>query len=201
MKAKQSSDFSSFFINLVLVGVLTLAVLGAAVAPSEAPLTLYETEVRQSVRLFGDWPTKTALTLQEEVEQAKEEFQASLPQEEGFGSLVSEWLYGRAEFVSNAVLVWLQRSCVLVLCLALFLPAGGIAFYCGHLRREAAKQQFSFTSPYRMRTRWMIFRLLVLAMVALLFFPTSVFMPLFPTLIGGLALYSGALVSGLQKEI
>lgn len=201
MKTKQTSDFGVFFTNLLLTGFLMLAIVGAAVAPSDAPLSLYETEAKQAVQLFGEWPMKTALILQDDVEQAKEEFQASLPQDEGFGSVVAEWFFGRAEFVSNAVLVWLQRCCVLVLCLALFLPAGGIALYCGHLRREAAKQQFSFASPYRMRTRWMIFRLLVLAMVALLFFPTSVFMPLFPMLIGGLALYSGALVSGLQKEI
>lgn len=201
MKVKQASDFGGFLVNLVLTGILMLVVLGASVAPSETPLTLYDTEAHQSVRLFGEWPTKAALALQDEVEQAKAEFQASLPQDEGFGSLVSEWLYGRAEFVSNAVLVGFQRGCVLVLCLALFLPAAGIALYCGHLRREASKQRFSFASPYRMRTRWMIFRLLVLALVALLFFPTSVFMPLFPMLIGGLALYSGALVSGLQKEI
>lgn len=201
MKNDKSQGFGTFLVNFLLVCFLIGGAVGLAVIPVETSQSLYQAEQQQSLRFFGEWPTYAAERWQVDVELAREEFLETLPHEEGAAGAFSDWVAGRVEFLSNAVHVVLQRWAVVLFCLAVFLPAGLVSLYCGHLRREAAKQQFSFTSPYRMRARWACFKLLTLSFVVLLLFPATVCMLFFPLLIGGMALYSGSLVSGLQKEI
>lgn len=200
MKNKES-NFGVFFVNLLLVFMVIGGIVGLAVAPADSPLPMYQSEKLQSTRFFGEWPVAAAERWQEEVELSRAEFLETLPQEGDIARVVSDWFVSRSELLCNVLQVLLQRSAVALLCLVAFLPACFISLYCGHLRREEAKQRFSFSSPYRMRTRWTFFKLLVVSFMVLFFFPTAVSMLLFPLLIGGMALYSGWLVSGLQKEI
>lgn len=175
-----------------------------AVVPYANAYGVLEKEWEQVLQSFGEWPAKTTNEII-----AWLNVQANLANWLGLnveGSdtvsvALNNWFQTRIPTVEVVVSLIVLRVMVLLQGAAIFLPAGIVSLGCSLMQRKAQESRYVFTSPYKMTKMVQLFKLIVVALVLVLFSPTALPKEVLPVMMGLLALLGGWLVSGLHKEI